>query len=389
MPHTPVPVPAPVPAPVEDEAAHSTPSPLWTLVIGGIAALGIAGAISAQTVLSMPGHGHDVRSIFIWQAMSWGAWAAAAPLILRLGARLSLSDARRVPVFLVTAVGALLAVLAHTALGAALALRWNPYVPETSGSFAEAFSRQTESLLPIDLLTVAMLGFIGWSLAVTRLTRQLEVRESRLEAELARARLEALRLEIQPHFLFNTLNAIAALIRTGSNARALEMLLKLSDLMRQTLDRSQEPLVSLDAEVAFTRQYLDLQRLRFGERLRLAYDIDEGCADALVPTLLLQPIVENALRHGASRVRGTTMLTVAAHRAGDQLRITVIDDGAGLPAGFTLERDAGTGLGNIRSRLQRLFGSAAMLRVESGRAGGTEVSVWLPLRRPAPQADVA
>ncbi len=316
-------------------------------------------------------------------------WALASPLILQLGAMFASSREQRRHAVVVTAVVGVAATGLHLAICAALALKLSPYWPEVSTSFGEAFATQLDSLLPLDILVFALLVFLGWALAVWRRARQLEVREAGLEAELARAKLEALRLEIQPHFLFNTLNAISALIRSGTNDRALEMLVKLGDLMRQTLDRHQEPLVPLAAEIAFTRQYVDLQMLRFGDRLQVHFHPTSASDDCLVPTLLLQPLVENAFRHGLARLRRPGVVEVAARIEGSALIVTVSDDGVGFLPGFSLEHNAHTGLGNTLSRLRKLFGSGASLELATRPGGGAIATVVLPVRRQAAEADVA
>lgn len=222
---------------------------------------------------------------------------------------------------------------------------------------------------------------IAWAIRAQDEARRLAIRESRLEADLARAQLDVLRLEIQPHFLFNTLNAISALIRIRSNDRALEMLVGLSDLMRHSLDRSGEQVVPLHLELDFVKRYVDLQQVRFGDRLTVSYDIPEECRDVPVPTFVLQPIVENAMRHGAARVTRPCRIEIHAEMLDDAtLHLTIADDGVGLPPGFSLEQDAHTGLSNIRSRLQRLYGGDARLTVSARPGGGVITDVFVPRR---------
>jgi two-component system LytT family sensor kinase len=218
----------------------------------------------------------------------------------------------------------------------------------------------------------------GNALGANHRARRLERREARLEVELARAQLDALRLEIHPHFLFNTLNSIAALIRVRDNNRALEMVLGLGELMRATVDGPRDHLVPLSTEIDFVRRYLDLQRARFADRLDICWDVDDECLTVPVPTLLLQPLVENALRHGAAAQSTPCRLTIAAGVDNGCLRLRVSDDGVGLPAGFQLPRDAGTGLSNTASRLQQLYGAKASFDVRPNAGGGTAAEVVLP-----------
>ena len=230
-----------------------------------------------------------------------------------------------------------------------------------------------------------MLGILiagGSAYAARRRARQLDLRESRLEAALARAQLDALRLEIQPHFLFNTLNSVSALIRLKEHDNALRMLIGLSDLLRAAVDQPKDQLVALTAELDFVRRYVDLQRVRFADRLDVRYDIADDCAGLAVPTFLLQPLVENALRHGAAPRPGMCHVEIGAKADSGRLRLWVTDDGAGLPRDFDLERHAGTGLSNTRSRLAQLYGAAATFEVRAGNAAGTIVEIAFPASTP-------
>jgi LytS/YehU family sensor histidine kinase len=204
------------------------------------------------------------------------------------------------------------------------------------------------------------------------------LREARLATELARAQLDALRLEVQPHFLFNTLNSIAALIRMQDNAGALKMLLGLGDLMRITVDRPTAHVVPLASEMDFLQRYVDLQQTRFADRLNVVYRIDEDCRSVPVPTFMLQPLVENAIRHGVTPRTQPCHLEIGASRAGGRLRLWITDDGAGLPVGFALASHAGTGLRNTQSRLRQIYGDGAAFTVAASSPSGTRVEIVIP-----------
>ena len=359
---------------------NSTPGRRVMGVGAGIAAI-VALAISTQTYFSMLGHGHSFGRILMWQLGCWTFWGLAAPFALRRGAELGVRRRDAVP--RVVALGLILLV-AHGVVTSELTIWIQPFMPVVTYDRAGTFVRQLPSYLVIDLSVYVVLLVIGGGLAARNRARQLELRESRLEAELARAQLHALRLEIEPHFLFNTLNAIAALIRLRDNARALEMLVDLGDFMRTNLDQPRRQFVPLSAEIEWVHRYVKLQQTRFGDRLDVRYEIDGDCLDHAVPTLLLQPIVENALRHGAARQTQRCRVAIAATAERANLTITITDDGAGVPPDFDINRQAGTGLRNIRSRLEHLYGTAAALDIGAGDRGGTTVRVHLPIARTTP-----
>ena len=349
----------------------------WVLLIGVAGAAIAALTISAQIYLSMRGHGHSAVRIFVWQLAGWGFWALLAPTVLRLARRLR-REGRRLPrhVPSLVVVG-LLMIATHIVVISQLTAWIQPFVPAVTYGFREALVGQFGSLFVVDLFVYVTLLATGSALAAYGRTVRLELRDSQLQTELAWAQLEALRLEIQPHFLFNTLNSIAALIRRGSSEQALDMLLGLSELTRTTLDRAGEHVVTLGAEIDFARRYVELQQNRFADRLDVHYDLDPACDEILVPTFLLQPLVENALHHGIARKSGRCRLEIGARFHDGLLHVWVSDSGAGLPPGFTVGRHAGTGLGNTRARLERLYGPAARLDVRTNGAD-TVADVTLP-----------
>ncbi len=348
------------------------------LAIGAVCALFIALSVTAQTYLSMLGHGHSFWRMLLWQLSVSGLWALMAPALVRLGAAFHSSGTGARRAWLQVLAAALISIALHMAVTALVSLYLLPFVPVVVTDWLTAFRAQFESQFATDILVFTMLIGLGRVMAVNARANRLALRESRLEAELARAHLEALRLEIQPHFLFNTLNSIAALIRMQANQKALDMLLGLSSLMRATVDRPATQLTPLSAELEFVRQYLDLQSVRFGDRLDVDFSVDDASLPMLVPSFLLQPLVENALRHGVSRKAGRSRLAVTTAVIGAFLHVVVDDDGAGLPPGFDLAKDAGTGLRNIRVRLQQLYGQSASLTINAAPLEGTQVVIVLP-----------
>jgi LytS/YehU family sensor histidine kinase len=200
-----------------------------------------------------------------------------------------------------------------------------------------------------------------------------------LEAELARSQLDALRSQLRPHFLFNTLNAISTLT-VEDPEKARRMLLRLGSLLRRSLDEEQHE-VSLEQELGFLLEYLEIQRVRFGDRLVVQVEIDPAASPARVPVLFLQPLVENAIEHGGSDRPGGTSIVVRASRHDGTLRLTVEDDGAG--PGTVPSPVEGIGLRNTRERLRKLYGDRASLALRPARpdqpgAGGARVEITIP-----------
>lgn len=365
--------------PAREAGDAERPRTLRIVAITALAMSPFALAISTQIYLSMLDHGHSFIRIFAWQLSIWSLWALAAPWIIRTSGRAWTASFHKAIPWL--AASALALIVVHCVVTAQFTVWFQPYVPMERYDYLQALSRQSLSLLGTDLLIFALLVIAGGVTAARRRAHTLAVRESKLEASLARAQLEALRLEIHPHFLFNTLNSIAALIRSRDHDGALDMLLQLSELLRGTVDRPAGALTTLESETDFLMRYVSLQRRRFGDRLEVVLDVPAECRALEVPTFLLQPLVENALRHGVAKVMRACRIDVRARLSSrGELHVWVSDDGRGLPAGFDLERDAGTGLSNARSRLEQIYGGAAGITVRENAAGaGTTVELVLPL----------
>ena len=209
--------------------------------------------------------------------------------------------------------------------------------------------------------------------AYQRMYHEQRVASAELEGRLTQARLEALRLQVHPHFLFNTLNAISAFIESDPE-RARRMIARLGELLRRTLDGGTTAELPLARELELLAPYLEIQRIRFGERLSIELDVPADASSGLIPTLMLQPLVENAVEHGVARVSNGARVRLRAARAGDVLRLEVADNGPGP----TRSGD-GIGLANTRARLAGLYGHAHRFELEA-KSGGTVVTIELPFR---------
>ena len=229
----------------------------------------------------------------------------------------------------------------------------------------------------------AMTAIFGHMLLSYRDLRERELRSAQLEGKLAKAQLSMLKMQLQPHFLFNTLNAVSALTRDHPEA-AEDMLVRLSDLLRRTLDNDAEQEVPLRAELEFLGQYLEIEQVRFADRLKVDLNPDPDTLDALVPNMFLQPLVENALRHGIGRKAQGGRLEMRSWREASDLLVSVQDSGPGFPSYSRTPMEEGIGLSNTRSRLQHLHPGNHQIRFTNAPGGGAVVTLRIPFRTVVP-----
>lgn len=326
-----------------------------------------------QIMMSMPTHGHSWWKMVGWQIGAAMGWAALTPLVLWLGMRYPLLP--RLGVVFLHLVGGLAVAAVQVVPTTLLAIPIDPYTPVVEAMpFFEEYLFQLDNWLLLDVLLYFGLVAVGTGVE----TRRRQLREARLRAELAQAELRALRLELQPHFLFNALNAVAGLIQRGAVQEAERMLTGLSELLRSTLDSQGRQLVTVAEEMRLTQLYLDIQQVRFGDRLGVSFEVAEAAEELLVPNLMLQPIVENAVRHGVGRrVEGGT-IAVSAALSGDRLVIRVHDDGPGLPAGWSETEPSGHGLEHVTSRLTAVYGDDWEMELSDRPEHGVAVEIVLP-----------
>lgn len=326
-----------------------------------------------------------------WSVAEWYTWALLTPLAMWIARRYGPASWgwwRSVVVLLPLALGvaALQVALEYGVDRAAVLLTGDPTMSVRvwlSGGVRGA-ALDLAYLVPrkIGFSFVTFWGIVAVVLAADyyRLFRERELRAARLESALAGARLDALRAQLQPHFLFNTLNAIASLIPEDP-AAAEEMVESLSELLRASLRDTGRREITLAEEIDLVTQYLRIQEIRFQDRLRVQIDVDPALAMARVPPLLLQPLAENAIQHGIAHHAAAGRVVIRAERSGRALVLAVEDDGAGFagqPSGGPA-RD-GVGIANTKTRLATLYGPAGRLEVGNRSGGGAYARVTLPLR---------
>ena len=314
--------------------------------------------------LSMITHGHSFARLFAYELAIWWAWAFALPAVGALG--------RRFPLEPLTARGILLHLLfatlfgvAHVALWITLTICIRPFDAMTISEFGSNFSPALAARIPSEMLLY--LANLGAMLAYDSYTKLRE-----RERSLAQARLHALELQLQPHFLFNTLHSISALVRNGKDDDAIEMIAGLSDILRYTLDRAGRQEVALEEETAILRRYLEIQQVRFRDRLAVTIEVADDARRGAVPALILQPLAENAIRHGIGRTAAAGRIDVRAFRRDGQLAVEIFNSGTLDPAA-----PPGIGLRNTEERLRQLYGGGQTFALRSV-PGGVLATLSIP-----------
>ena len=298
-------------------------------------------------------------------------WAACTPAIFSLASRLSVQRRWIVRIAVLAAAGIVVSVVLYAILG---------YVRSEIFEIPRRGMPTFAPLREIGRFRFANQVLVYCAVVAAGFAREYFLRDQdrrqeaiALEAQLAEARLDALRAQINPHFLFNTLNAIAALVERDP-AGVRRMIARLGELLRHTIESRGAATVPLSEELEFLQRYIEIMEIRFQGRLRVIKDIDPNALSVRVPSLILQPIIENALEHGASRAAGEGVIAIVARREGERLIVSVRDNGPGVRAG-----EAGVGLSNTRARLDQLYGGRASFSLESAPEGGAIATIILPV----------
>ncbi len=308
----------------------------------------------------------------------WQYWALATPLILALGRRFRLE--RGVwPRSLAVHLPALAALMAPHVSIVYFAARATGDKWFLENSLAQLLPLMMVKYVVTDLLIYGGILSVGYAQEYHRRYREGELTQSQLETRLAHAQLDALRAQLHPHFLFNTLNAISVLVRKQDTAGSIRMLTGVSELLRMALHNTGRQKVPLHEDLDFLERYLDIEQTRFQDRLQVSRDIDPATLGALVPNLILQPLVENAIKHGLAARSGAGRVELRALRQGSRLVLEVLDDGPGLAPGW--DKTGGCiGVANVRARLHQLYGSAQTFTLENRPEGGVRARLELPFQ---------
>jgi signal transduction histidine kinase len=353
-------------------AVHSLLSGLGYVLLWTLIGLAFAGQFYLSS--SLLGRSITWAQAINYSLADWYVWAALSVPISRLARRFPpdpLGWWRTAGIHL---AAGLCFALVYVVLRALVA-QAQGWFAEEEVTFAEVFRPLFVKTFPFNLLIYGVIVSVSHALDYYRKYHERTVQALELEKHLTEARLQSLLRQLKPHFLFNALNGIASLMYSDLPA-AEKMLVRLAELLRQTMSQTGAPLAALKAEIAFLECYLGIERIRFRDRLAVRMEIDPSTLDAQVPSLILQPLVENAIRHGIEPQIRPGHITLRSARVGDNLVLTVSDNGGGIPAGgFKRE---GIGLANTRARLLELYGDRQQFELTNQPEGGLCVRLTFP-----------
>jgi len=327
----------------------------------------------------------DSEGELVWELSAALIWAVSTPLIVWLSKRFRIEKKNwGRPLTIHFVIGIVLAFVQCAIHGLIIKAVFNRDTPLLITQLLPSFYYNIDKMVMVYWVIV----LITHAYDYYQRFRQNELRAAQLEGQLAQAQLTALKMQLHPHFLFNTLNAISSLMHTDVEA-ADRMIVRLSDLLRLTLESSGKQMVSLKEEIDFLKRYVDIEQIRFQDRLTVGLNIAADTLDAQVPTLLLQPLVENAIRHGIAPRASAGHIEITAQQNDGKLLLRVEDDGVGIRPQGTAYLHEGLGLSNTRSRLEKLYGPSYHFELEKGRHGGVAVLVSFPFQLASEPASAA
>jgi two-component system, LytTR family, sensor kinase len=361
---------------------------VWSLALAIATVLGLSSVAFVYFGMKAAGKPLSFGTAVLAGLPDWYFWAALTPLVFWLGQRFPLEQGRWVRAALVHLVAG--AAVAVVELGAFTTFNhwfyYNPYAPAPA-EFGEAYLK---NVLRYFHYAFILYWFIVAAATASRYQRDsaarerdaavLGLRNAQLESELTRAQLEALRAQLHPHFLFNALNAIAGLVRERRNEAATELIAGLGSLLRHALRTTERDEIPLREELDVLESYLGVERARFRDRLRVQFDIEPAALDREVPSLILQPLVENAIRHGLANTMEGGQIWISARTAPASLELEVRDNGRGVDGEVSASESSRVGLRNTRARLERLYGALGGLEVTNVLEGGAVARVRIPHR---------
>src|SRR5437588_10682207 len=310
-------------------------------------------------------------------------WAVLSPLVFRFSCRFPIElrplNVRNLLLYFPALISfAGIHQVIHLAVLWSITPRWRQKYPALIDCYRAYFAFG----FYIDLIIALLIVIAVHTLLYYQSFRASELAQSSLKTQLAQAQLRALKMQLHPHFLFNTLHSISSLVLEDP-PKANSMIARLGDFLRLTLENSEQQLVTLKEEIEFLRTYLEIEQVRFGDRLTVAFEIEPTTLSAAVPHLILQPVVENAIQHAIAPRATPGRINIEAKRFNSLLRVEVRDDGPGIASNGDLLKPKGVGLSNVRARLHQIYGSDFRFELMNARDGGLTVVMEIPFQREA------
>ncbi len=345
------------------------------IIFSVFALLAIMFSFETYFYYKVQGKETDFWNTLSWNIARWLPWAFFAPFIIRFGRRNTIVLKN----CLETIPKHFLASMFFTLIQSVIYYQWVRYMKSQPYWDFQHLTLNFFKMMVFNLLTYWCIIGVTYLLDYHKKNRENELRASKLETQLAQSQLEVLKMQLHPHFLFNTLHAISALVQKDPEA-ADNMISQLSDLLRMTLENSDLQEVPLKEELEFLKLYLDIQKTRFRDRLEIKYEIEPETLAASVPNFILQPLVENSIKHGIDPRASGGKITIKSSQNNGSLKIEVCDDGSGLPKDNGSVFDKGLGLANTQERLRQLYGTDQNITVENAPDRGVNVTFEIPFR---------
>ena len=373
---------------VDPEPGPRFPWELWGRGLLAATALGLFSTVVFYFARAAAGEPLPLRRSVL-SFGEWYAWALLLPCVVWLARRFPVTGGRRVGSFLIHVGTGTAVVVLEIGLVTVATMWYNREILDLGfWPFPQAYLRTASFWFPYGLIIyagiVAAVQFVDTQRRLQAeqiAAADLRAAAFELRAQLADAQLRALRMQLHPHFLFNSLNTASVFMREGRRDEAIEMITLLGDLLRQTLDRLGRPLVPLREELSFIEDYLEIETMRHGGRISVGVEADPDALEARVPTLILQPLVENAMRHGIDDRSEGGRVRIRAARQDGSLELEVRDDGPGFDDPAETAVSSGVGLGNTEERLRKHFGDECVLETQNVPAGGAVVRIVMPVVR--------
>jgi two-component system LytT family sensor kinase len=342
----------------------------WLYLLGGWTAVALILTSAMYLLFPFSRQRFSLVNELSWELTIALIWILSTPFVLNLARRIPIEGEKKIRngiAHIALSIG--ISSLQCALHGITLALIRGNFNDITFSSIMPSFYYNIDKMIMIYWVII----LFSYARDYYERYREKELRTAQLEAQLSRARLEALKMQLHPHFLFNTLNALTALVHKDPD-KAEKMIVRLSDLLRLTLENSVEPFIPLHEEIEFLARYLEIEEIRYSDQLSVHIDVSPGAGKAIVPNLLLQPIVENAVKHGVSKIRSAGTIDIRGRRSNGRLVLSVYDNGPGLKN----NPPSGIGLTNTRERLRQIYGGEGRLELRPNTPDGLCAEISIP-----------